>query len=196
MLGSDMNHRWKTTATEKQVETAYTGWVLKLQKPALNWVICGNSIMETLETLETAKVAAAKVIITNGVPVTHVLLKHGPSSLTINGDADPITQIFLTCCAGLQTSSWQDFLVILKGLVPAKRLKSFLGDIKRTVNQARTQSRTRTRELIQEYNQRNVKRAMVKAAGVLRPLVRSGQIKQSDMKEIWNILVVEEIHES
>jgi hypothetical protein len=187
---------WKTTATEKQVETAYTGWVLKNKYPAVNWVICGNGVMEVLEILETAKVATAKVIITNGVPVTHVLLKHGSSSLTINGDVDPVVQIFLMHCAGFQTPSWRDFLVILQGLVPAKRLKSFLGDIKRTVSQARTQSRTRTRELIQEYNQRSVKRAMVKAAGILRPLVRAKQLKRSDMKEIWDMLVVEEIHES
>jgi hypothetical protein len=178
-----------------------------------NWDKWEDILMLLAHVVNSAQVVRVKTVVSKNRVVLHVHLKypagqlstHKAGTLTINGSGDPLTQIVYALCPN-ERSVGHDLVKLpaflrttFNGNAPVLHRDSFKAlerKIKSEVKKTMKRDKNRTKEIIKEFKQRSVKRAMRQAAGILRPLVRSGQIKKGDIKEIWNMLVVEEIHES
>jgi glutaredoxin-related protein len=201
---------WKTTASINEIKEAF---IKSLERTGssitdVNSYLNKDYILRVLTFIENAKVVGANIIVINGIPVGYIKLKYRKITRTIPYESIMSVQA-VSGCAPIQAMQMVAYIFLNKfnssrlcnfskeliQLIPKEKIEAIVTSATEALNEVSRRNKERVMAVIKEYKQRAVQQALRQASDILRPLVQKGEINKADVSMIWDLLMVEQVHE-
>ena len=192
--------KWDTTVTADDAEGAWQKGPFVAKH---NWEQHKDVVMCALTLFEHAKVVSARWSVQGGEPVAHVRLKYGKNTFTIQAvetEEQMMGMLLYLFGERRKAFAYQNLAAFGQKkftlLVPIARRKKFLEEVMQAVEKAARRDKKRVMDIIARLKAQGVQRALNQVATILKPHIESGAISKKDVAGIYDIVVVQGVHEA